>query len=299
MRSVNPIAFSDPTGHASTKVIHDPKFIYPTAGVAVALGIFFSIVTFNPAPLALAIGTVVSAAGASTATVVAVHAGVLSTAAAITTAAKVVTWASFAAGFGVEGATMAAKDAKTQETMSWVGFGLNWVMLPSFKAIKAPVPGLLFEGSIKTSRSSSIASTSSSSSGYDADVSSLGSSRRSSSSSSSSSSSTATSADSVSETRIMSAARSRTTKLFDIEMQWDVLPPDFGFDRFQPASIPPPTSLPKSIEAGINASITQKTYVRNTTESSVLSGQEYFKGRQNSHKPKVVPPMAPIRYLNP
>ncbi|PTU02897.1 sugar-binding protein, partial [Pseudomonas sp. HMWF031] len=50
----NPIAFSDPTGHAgeSSRLIRDPRFMYGTGGAAIALGIFFSIVTFNPVPLA-------------------------------------------------------------------------------------------------------------------------------------------------------------------------------------------------------------------------------------------------------
>jgi RHS repeat-associated protein len=285
----NPIAFSDPTGHAgeSSKVIRDPRFIYGTGAVALGLGIILSIVTFNPVPLALAAGIVASAAGAATATVVSVFNGVLAATAAITAAAKVVTWTSFAAGLGVEGGSMAAKDAKTQDNMLWIGFGLNWIMLPSFKAIKPP--NLPFAEVFKTSSESpgtawELSAAQPSTAGRRSQVHQSGKIEE-------------FNIDKVSTTREMSVARSRTAKLFGIEMEWDVLPTEAPLDN--PPILAARNTLPPSIQAGMLASMNEKTLIRTTPDSGVIPGQEYFSGRQNSHKPKVVPPLAPVRYLNP
>lgn len=142
----NPIAFSDPSGHAaSPSLVQQPGFYYGTMAASVFLGIVLSVVTLNPVPLALTVGTVLSAAGASTAAVVSVFNGVLAATAAITTASNILslgarTWGGLGGlGLGVEAASMLVKDQTTQNTMSWIGFGLNWIMLPKFKAIKAPV----------------------------------------------------------------------------------------------------------------------------------------------------------------
>ena len=130
--SGNPIAFSDPTGHASTKIINDPAFQYSMMGTTLFLGIVLSIVLLNPVPIALAAGVVASAAGAATATVMTIFNAVIGAAAAINTVASAVTWGTFGAGLGVGTAGFTAQEGKAQEVVAWTGFALDWVIVPKF-----------------------------------------------------------------------------------------------------------------------------------------------------------------------
>ncbi|MFU2326190.1 RHS repeat domain-containing protein [Pseudomonas sp. NFX98] len=134
--SGNPIALSDPTGHTgqSSKIIRDTRFMVASGAVAVGLGIFLSIVTFNPMPLALGLSILAIAAGASTATVVNIFNAVFVITTAITVLAKLWNWTSLGAGFGVGGASFAAKDQKQSDELAFVGLGLDFTMFPMFKA---------------------------------------------------------------------------------------------------------------------------------------------------------------------
>ncbi|MHC8320131.1 RHS repeat-associated core domain-containing protein [Pseudomonas sp. GB2N2] len=138
----NPIAFSDPSGHApGTSLVQQPGVIYGSMATTIFLGIVVSIVTLNPAPLAAAVKVLAVQAGASAVTSVLLSASVTAGAAAMNAIAPAVTWGSFAAGLGVQAASMGVK-GEAQVNLSWVGFGLNWLMMPGLQAFKPKLPAL-------------------------------------------------------------------------------------------------------------------------------------------------------------
>ena len=148
----NPIAFSDPTGHAAAgRAINN---VYLGVGLtvgAILVGVLLSIVTVNPGPLAAALK--VSTASATGTLVLQVGAmfGAQTTAATVSTA--VGTGAAFSTGsvwaangafflFGtlLEASTTFMRDPLTSEVMSYAGYGISFIALPSLKTFKPPMP---------------------------------------------------------------------------------------------------------------------------------------------------------------
>lgn len=156
----NPIAFSDPTGHARQgQLINNPVFGYVVSAATLIVGALLSLVTLNPGPVAVALGlSKASAVGTlivSTTGIMSATAGVTAPAATFAGAAAAFTstasglWWALQASTGVESLTMFVKNENAAEVLSYFGHALGFASLPSLKTFTPPVPSRKFLNSIK------------------------------------------------------------------------------------------------------------------------------------------------------
>ncbi|SEC52235.1 RHS repeat-associated core domain-containing protein [Pseudomonas taetrolens] len=282
----NPIAFSDPTGRS--QIINNPWFNAGVAAATTVLGIVLSIVTWNPGPLISAV--IASAASTATTTAlalgasasVAAMAGAVATA-AVTAAPAAITWGATAAAMGVEGVAMFTRDQRTRETLGWIGLGLSAIALPNFKAFKPPAPKPVIHSAspapiLRSSASSASVSSASSS----------GSIR-----SSSSGTDTSRTFGFLTESDITGAMSGV------VQSNWRLAAAAKSGGVQAPRTYGLPAHTPsKSMQEGILASLGEKAVAppsptpaleRYVPDNTVLKGQDYFRGRQNVHKPRVLP----------
>jgi RHS repeat-associated protein len=176
--SGNPIAFSDPTGHARQgQMINNPWFGGGVTIGTLVLGIAVSLMTLNPGPLAAAFASTVASAVTSTATALGASAGTTAMLGAVANATAVgITTAAVNAGatlvsLGVEGGAMFVRDQNASEVLSYAGLAIGLIAIPGIKGFKPSLANPLLhirsaatESSISVLGTSSVRSASSASS---------------------------------------------------------------------------------------------------------------------------------------
>ncbi|MCP2073943.1 UNVERIFIED_ORG: RHS repeat-associated protein [Pseudomonas lini] len=131
----NPIAFSDPTGHqAQGQIIHNPWFNAGAGVFTMILGIAISVMTLDPAPLIAAVAEVVGMS-AQTATLATVAVSTT-----INSAAPAVFWASMGASLGADAGAMFFQNEDLKGAALWTGIALGALAMPKVKIPTAKLP---------------------------------------------------------------------------------------------------------------------------------------------------------------